>query len=99
MDGLSALSVAARIAQFIEFGYGLVSKSKEIYKSGHGALTQNVESAAAAERLLELSEGLKAFLDLEKASGTHTSKQQQSLEAICNGCMRFLGNFCCDWIS
>jgi hypothetical protein len=36
MDGLSALSLAAGIAQFIEFGSSLVSKSKEIYQSVNG---------------------------------------------------------------
>lgn len=59
MDGLSVLSVAASVAQFIEFGSSLVSKSQEIYDSANGALAQNVESAAAAQRLLELTKGLK----------------------------------------
>jgi hypothetical protein len=43
MDGLSALSVAASVAQFIEFGHSIVSKSNEIYNSAHGASIQNVE--------------------------------------------------------
>jgi hypothetical protein len=91
MDGLSALSVAASVAQFIEFGSSLVSKSQEIYKSGNGALAQNIESAAAAERLSELTTGLKASICLEKAAGDHASTQQQSLEAICNGCIEVSG--------
>lgn len=87
MDGLSALGLAASVAQFIEFGCTLVSKSKEIYESGHGASKQHVESAAAAERLVELSEGIKATLEVERAAGIQPSAQQQSLEAICDGCI------------
>ena len=88
MDGLSALSVAASVAQFIQFGCTLVSKSKEIYESAHGASKQHVESAAAAGRLVELGEGMKASLELERAQGgAAPSKQQQSLEAICHGCI------------
>lgn len=93
MDGLSALSVAASIAQFIEFGCSLVSKSNEIYDSVHGASIQNVESAAATKRLIELSEGMKASLEFERISGVHTSKQRESLEAICDGCIAVSAEF------
>jgi len=54
-------------------------------------LAQNIESAAAAERLLELTTGLKASLCLGKAVGDHASKQRQSLGAICNGCIEVSG--------
>jgi hypothetical protein len=91
MDGLSALSVAASVAQFIELGCTLVSKAEEIYKSGHGALKQHVESAEAAERMKKLSEGMKASLELERTSGGSPSEQQQSLEAICDGCIAVAG--------
>jgi hypothetical protein len=59
MDGLSALSVAASVAQFIEFTCSLVTKSKEIYTSAHGASVQQVEMEAAIKRLVELSERIK----------------------------------------
>jgi hypothetical protein len=44
MDGLSALSVAASVAQFIEFGSSLVLKSQEIYNPGmeHWRRTSNL---------------------------------------------------------
>jgi hypothetical protein len=69
MDGLSALSVAASVAQFIELRYNIVSQSKEIYNSGHGALTQNSESSAATKRVHQLCEGNKLSLQLESSAG------------------------------
>jgi hypothetical protein len=41
MDGLSAFSVAASVAQLIEFGASLVLKSKEIYQSANGSPISN----------------------------------------------------------
>jgi hypothetical protein len=82
MDGLSALSVAASVAQFIEFTYSLVTKSKEIYTSAHGAPLQQVEMEAAIKRLIELSERIKTA-PLQKSG---LVVQDQALASICQGC-------------
>ena len=55
MDGLSALGVAASVAQFVEFGCGLVLKTREIYKSTHGTSVQYAELEIATKRLLSLN--------------------------------------------
>jgi hypothetical protein len=75
MDGLSALSVAASVAQFLEFGCSLVSKSKEIYRSAEGASSQQIEVEAATKRLVELSARIKA------------GAEDQTLQAVCDGCV------------
>jgi hypothetical protein len=56
MEPLSALSVAASVAQFLEFGYSLVSKSREIYGSAQGTSIQNAELETATNHLLGLNE-------------------------------------------
>jgi hypothetical protein len=63
MDPLSALSVAASVAQFLEFGCSLVSKTRQIYKSASGATISQAETTIATRRLLELTQRLKASLE------------------------------------
>ncbi|PMD49488.1 uncharacterized protein K444DRAFT_671088 [Hyaloscypha bicolor E] len=84
MDGLSALSVAASVIQFVEFGCNLLCKSQEIYKSAHGASIQQIECEVATKRLRELSVTLKQSLELHTASPTEHSK---ALDGICNDCL------------
>lgn len=86
MDGLSALSVAASVTQFIEFGCSLVSKSKEIYRSANGASLQQVEAESAIKRLLELSGRIKASSRLETQIPPIVW-EDQALQAICDGCI------------
>jgi hypothetical protein len=52
MDGLSPLGVAASVAQLVEFGCGLVMKTREIYKSSHGTSVQYAELKTAANGFL-----------------------------------------------
>jgi hypothetical protein len=86
MGGLSALSVAASVAQFIEFGCS-VSKSKEIYRSIKGLPTQQVESITAAKRLADLSERIKAARQIKGSGTLDRQTDEQALEAICEGCI------------
>ena len=83
MDGLSVLSVAANVAQFIEFTCSLLTKSKEIYTSAHGAPIQQVEMEAAIKRLIELSERIKTAPPRKRGS----IAQDQVLTSICQGCI------------
>ncbi|KAE9374106.1 hypothetical protein N431DRAFT_371507, partial [Stipitochalara longipes BDJ] len=90
MDGLSALSVAASAAQFIEFSCSLVTKSKEIYNSTQGTLLQQVEIEDATRRLVELSERIKTSTNLQANpdSSIETDRtENQTLAAICKGCL------------
>jgi uncharacterized protein with PIN domain len=75
MDGLSALSVAASVAQFLEFGCSLVSKSKEIYRSAEGASSQKIEVESATKRLVDLSAKIRE------------GAEDQALQTVCDGCI------------
>ncbi|PMD34400.1 hypothetical protein L207DRAFT_468687 [Hyaloscypha variabilis F] len=88
MDGLSALSVAASVAQFIEFGCSLVSKSKEIYESTRGLPKVYVEAENATNRLLELSRRLTTSLEIEKQSMHSDSSDSDPLKIICEECVK-----------
>jgi hypothetical protein len=87
MDGLSVLSVAASVAQFIQFGCSLVSKSRQIYQSANGLPVQQIEAALAAKRLTELSERVKISRQVESRGSRGVSTDDQALEAICEGCI------------
>lgn len=87
MDGLSALSVGASVAQFIEFGCSLVSKSKEIHKSARGLSKQNVETESVTARLLDLNRRLTISLDIEKQDASSVSRDYQALKLVCLGCV------------
>jgi hypothetical protein len=43
MDGLSAFSVTASVAQLIEFRASLVLKSKEVYQCANGLRIRNLK--------------------------------------------------------
>ncbi|TGO12244.1 hypothetical protein BTUL_0092g00440 [Botrytis tulipae] len=60
MDPITALGVAAAVIQFFDYDTGLVSKGREIYKSGE--LEANVELGEATNRLQNLIEPLRGSL-------------------------------------
>jgi hypothetical protein len=87
MDGLSALSVAASVAQFIEFGCGLFTKSKEIYNSTHGALLPQVEIEFATKRLVELSGRIETSVSLQTGPNPSAIMEDRALRDICQACL------------
>jgi hypothetical protein len=58
MDPLSALSLAACVVQFLDYGMRVMSKSRELYTAADGALSANVEIEEASARLQGLSGAL-----------------------------------------
>jgi hypothetical protein len=90
VDGLYALSVAASVAQFIEFGCTLIGKSKEIYHSKQGALLQQVEIEDATRRLVELSKRINISMHPQSNPGPSMEideMENQALVVICQGCL------------
>jgi hypothetical protein len=51
MDPLSALSVAAAVVQFADYGTGLLRTGRALYKSINGALSENIDLEAASDRI------------------------------------------------
>jgi hypothetical protein len=68
MDPFSALSVAASVVQFLDFGCQVVSKAKAINRSADGVSIDHAQSEAAAKRLVHLAEGMKSSLQLGSAT-------------------------------
>jgi len=83
LDPLTALSVAASIVQFVDFAAELLTKGKEIHRSG--GLSDNNEIEAASSRLHTLSSKLGESLRLNPGP---LSEQDQSLEYISQGCVK-----------
>jgi hypothetical protein len=59
MDPLAALSLAGNIIQFIDFGSGLLSTTKQLYKSSAGSLTAHDEIELVTTDLSNLITKLK----------------------------------------
>ncbi len=94
MDAFSALRIATSVAQFVEFGWSLVSETRKIYKSLNGATVSQVETSLAATCLLELSERMKSSLRdqtlpkppiFHPSSRIHLLHHLKSLIAITSG--------------
>jgi hypothetical protein len=78
LDPLTALSVAANVVQFIDFGLKATSKAREIHKSPNGALKENTR----IETLTKDIAGATAKLE---ASAAATSGNE-SLDDLCQQC-------------
>ena len=82
LDPLSALSVAASVVQFLDFGNKIVSKGIQAYKSNDGALIENAEIEEATQRLAQLSKFSKHPWCL--IGGEPLLLRQKSDVRICN---------------
>lgn len=97
MDGLSALSVAASVAQFVQFGVSLVSKTREIHKSTRGTTIQYAEIETATLRLLDLNKQLEAARNIKKDWAGHVSQTLEDIRidcvAVCTDLLARLDSF------
>ncbi|KAK3348860.1 hypothetical protein B0T25DRAFT_609099 [Lasiosphaeria hispida] len=80
LDPLSALSVAAVVVQFVDFGRKIVCKSRELYHSINGLTDENLASKTVTLRLQELARDLKA------PRTAVLSRQSPRLQQICDEC-------------
>jgi hypothetical protein len=85
MDPLTALSIAASVVQFVDYGTKLLSKGRELYKSADGALSENVELEGASSRLNLLSSDLQK--SLRGGGQGAVNERDEALETICKGCI------------
>jgi NACHT domain len=77
MEILTAIGLAGNIIQFVDFGGKLVSKTAEIYKSGTGALIENVDIETATNDLILLS---------TKLHDSAHSAGDTALKKLCQSC-------------
>jgi hypothetical protein len=90
MDPLTALSVAGNIIQFVDFGSKLVSKTRQIYKSKDGRLSDKVLTEDLAIDLDLISQNLRESLRenrLFNAQGqVEFSEDDEALDELCRRC-------------
>jgi hypothetical protein len=65
MDPLSALSVAAAVVQFVDFGTRVLSDARHIYESSSGQTSMNLELSTVANDLSRLIDDMES--NVEKA--------------------------------
>lgn len=72
MDPFSALSLAANIVQFLDFGQKLISKGKEVYKSTNGTLATHLEIELIYDDLWAIAGSLAVHAPPSPADSTDT---------------------------
>lgn len=83
MEPLSALSVAAAVAQFIHFGCSIVSKTKEIHFSTQGTSIRFTELEVATKRILVLNDQLEASRQLNTGGLVEDSPVLEEIHTDC----------------
>ncbi|KAI1136555.1 hypothetical protein F5Y05DRAFT_96938 [Hypoxylon sp. FL0543] len=81
MDPFTAIGLAGNIITFLDFGYKLVSASKDIYTSASGASTYNDDLSYTTEQIQQLTASLK----VAKPVAT-LSKHELSLLQVARDC-------------
>jgi hypothetical protein len=90
LDPLSALSVAASVIQFLDFGCKIVGTSLDIHKSKGGATEHNLETAAIAADLQSLSNKLKDASDINSDGWSESEKKMQDMAIRCHETAKLL---------
>lgn len=67
MDPLSALSIAASVVQFLDFGAKIIGTSIEIYRSVDGATQESLETEYLVQHARDLNAGLVASQSVNKS--------------------------------
>ena len=92
MDPLTALSVATSVVSFVDFGSKLLSKSRKLYKSSNGVLTENVDLHVIALDIATLAQGLQRKLPEHRplsnpSKGSATFEDDGALDHMCRRCV------------
>jgi hypothetical protein len=77
MDPLSALSIAASVVQFVDFGRHILSDSYEIYRSQSGELAKEVDLKIISKDLTDLVTQIKGRLRKHQMPPLHWFKSRQ----------------------
>ncbi|VUC28213.1 unnamed protein product [Clonostachys rosea] len=84
MDPVSAFRVAGTVVTFVDFCYGLVSESIEIYRSPEGISSENFQLSTLAKDLGKISTQVSDALDTATSQALVVS--DQSLVRLCREC-------------
>ena len=92
MEPLTALSVATSIISFVDFGSKLLSRSRKLYQSANGVLTENVHIEVIAADIATLAQGLRRKLPehrplAEPSLSSKASGNDDILDDLCRRCV------------
>jgi hypothetical protein len=98
LDPFSALSVASSVVKFLDFSCQVVSKARDINHSADGVSIDHAQSEAAAKRLADLAEGMRASLQLGSATSAvsgnefvlvsrHAMPEDEAIKVLCTSCV------------
>jgi hypothetical protein len=88
MDPFSALSLAASVVQFLEFGVKLISESSEIYKSTRGLSIEHAELEDACLNLGTLSSDLAEASAESTFNTVQRSQKEEGLRRMAVACSK-----------
>ena len=97
MEALTALSVAASVIQFVDFGSRLLSNSRKLYKSAGGGLSENIDVELITNDVITLIQSLRRKLPenrpLSKPSSgdrvpsTGSKDDDDTIDHLCKRCV------------
>jgi hypothetical protein len=93
MDPISALSVAAAVIQFVDFGKHLLSASYEIYRSPSGETANEVELSTIAKDLTTLVVQIKGKIGSTAGDDPPGAAAEYHLAKICEECEEIVTQF------
>jgi hypothetical protein len=93
MDPLSALSIAASVVQFVDFGRHLLSDSYEIYKSPSGESAKEVDLKTISKDLTDLVTQIKDKAGTSSGVKRDQSTAEYQLAEISKDCEKILKEF------
>lgn len=86
MDPLSALSVATKVIQFIDFSHRLLINTREIYHSTDGLTHDMVKLSTVASDLSQLSNNLRAQCNIVENAKPSKGTSEEILLRVCLEC-------------
>jgi hypothetical protein len=86
LDPVTAISLAGNIVQFVDFSWNVISKTRELTKSSHGATNEAYNAEILIRDLMRLTEQLKAGIGV--AGEKSPAEEDKALEDLCNGCIK-----------
>ena len=85
MDPFSALSVAGNVVQFVDFMSGLISTSRELYKSANGTLSVNGDLEITTKDLIQICDGL-IIRPRDSVEDSNSFNLECALVPLCKSC-------------
>jgi hypothetical protein len=90
MDPLGALSVAAAVVQFVDFGTRVLSDARHIYKSSSGQTPVNLELSMVTDDLSRLIDDVESKAEKASLQSTNVSvslnSPEESFLRLCRKC-------------